>query len=373
MADFKLPPITLKNITNEASEIPWGVQMINAPKVWEKTRGNGVVVAVLDTGVDFNHPDLAGRIIDGRNFTKDYKGDPNNYYDNNSHGTHVAGTIAAITNQQGVVGVAPDVKLLIGKVLDGEGSGTYQSIINGIRWATDWRGPNGERVRVISMSFGGPVDYPPLHDAIKYAVANNVVVVAAAGNEGDGSTNTNEYAYPGMYEEVIEVGAIDSFKRLAPFSNTNHEIDVVAPGVDILSTIPGGQWAKFSGTSMATPHVSAAVALLIAMYETNDKKLSEPEIYQLLLQNTVDLGIDKKGEGKGLVYLKVEEDEKPAPSPQPNPAPTERVYKINLRRIRKKFAVEVGDLQSLSDASKMAEQLAKDLESVEGVKVIYKQ
>lgn len=303
MKKMSLPPVTITNVTPETLDIPWGVQMINAPSVWDKTQGKGVVVAVLDTGCDTNHPDLQGRIIDGRNFTTDYKGNPNNYKDNQGHGTHCAGTIAAISNGSQVVGVAPEVSLLIGKVLDHNGTGSYESIIEGIQWATDWRGPNGERVRIISMSLGAPEDVKGLHDAIKYAVKNNIAVVCAAGNEGDGTFDTDEYAYPGMYQEVIEVGALDNLKQIAGFSNTNDQIDVVAPGVDILSTVPHGKWAKYSGTSMATPHVSAALALLIGLYETHDKELTEPELYQLLIDHTVSLDIDIKAQGKGLVVL----------------------------------------------------------------------
>jgi major intracellular serine protease len=319
--DFKLPPITVSNFTANPNEIPWGVNMVNAPEVWDNTRGEEIVVAILDTGVDTNHPDLQGRIIGGRNFTTDFNGNPNNFFDNQSHGTHVAGTIGAISNDSGVIGVAPEVKLLIGKVLDGQGGGSYDSIINGIKWATKWRGKNGERVRIISMSLGGPVHHPLLHKAIQEAVKADIAVVVAAGNEGDNNTTTNEYAYPGMYQEVIEVGAIDKFKQLAVFSNTNDQIDVVAPGVDILSTVPGG-WANMSGTSMATPHVSAVIALLISMYENEDRKLTEPEIYQLLLDHTVDINIDKRGMGNGLVVLKEKAVEEPTPVAE-EPVPVE--------------------------------------------------
>lgn len=364
MADFKLPPIKVQSVITEVSEIPWGVQMVNAPGVWDKTRGEGVVVAVLDTGIDSSHPDLVGRVIDGRNFTDDYNGNPKNFFDNQSHGTHVAGTIAAVSNNLGVVGVAPDVKLLVGKVLAGDGSGSYDSIIQGIKWAVDWRGPNGERARVISMSLGGPQDFPELHQAIKYAVANDVLVVAASGNEGDGSTRTNEFSYPGAYQEVVEVGAIDYFKQLAEFSNTNDEIDVVAPGVDVLSTIPGGQWAKYSGTSMATPHVSAVAALLIALNETPEKSLKEEDVYQLLLNHAVTLKGDTKGVGRGLAHLSLDE-ESPSPSPTPVEIPNE--YEISVRRNGKKYNVEIGHSLSRDTAENLALQLASDLEKANAI------
>lgn len=374
MADFRLPPITLTGITTDTSEIPWGVQMINAPNVWEKSTGSNVVVAILDTGIDTEHPDLAGRVIGGRNFTSDYNANPNIFKDNQGHGTHCAGTIAAIGNQKGVVGVAPDVKLLIGKILDSSGAGGYQNIINGIRWAADWKGVQGETVRVISMSLGGPQDYPPLHEAIKYAVSKGISVVVAAGNEGDNSTSSSEFSYPGAYSEVIEVGAINSIKSLASFSNTNDEIDVVAPGVDILSTIPGGSYAKMSGTSMATPHVAGALALLIGMNETNGKRLTENEIYQLLIKNTANLNIDKRGEGNGLVFLQVidngvQEPAKPNPVVEPKPVPsdTKREYDIYLRRIGKRYAVEVGSVVDYGQAYKLANQLKTDLNSINNV------
>jgi major intracellular serine protease len=309
--EFKLFPIKVSSVGINPKEIPWGVNAIGAPKLWDKTKGEGIIVAVLDTGIDSKHPDLMNRVVGGRNFTRDYNGDPDNFNDNQSHGTHVAGTIAATVNNMGVIGVAPKVGILVGKVLGGDGSGDYDSIINGIYWAVQWRGKNGERVRIINMSLGGPAHIRELHQAIKYAIANGVSVVCASGNEGDSNTFTNEYSYPGAYEEVIEVGATDSYENLAVFSNTNSTIDVVAPGVRITSTIPSsmGSYSVQSGTSMATPHVSGALALLISYYERrNKKKLTEMEAYNLLIEYTRDLThIRESGDGKGLVDLSLKE------------------------------------------------------------------
>lgn len=301
----ELIPFKVHEIQEEASEIPQGIQMINAPYLWEAgKKGDGVVVAIIDTGCQTDHPDLAGRIIGGRNFTGDYSKNPNKYDDNNGHGTHVAGTIAAIENNAGVVGAAPLVKLLIVKVLDKNGSGSYQSIIDGINYAVAWRGSNGEKVRVISMSLGGPSDVAKLHDAVKNAVANDVLVVCAAGNEGDNNSSTNEYSYPAAYNEATAVGAVDFNKKMATFSDSNDNVDLVAPGVGILSTYIGGKYATLSGTSMATPHVSGAAALIINASESSfQRTLSETELYAQLIKKTVDLGFDKKSQGNGLLDL----------------------------------------------------------------------
>jgi major intracellular serine protease len=308
--NYKLPPFTVESVQDTASEIPWGVQLTNAPTIWNETKGEDIVVCVLDTGIDINHPDLKDRVvadIRGRqNFTMDDQGEPYMVTDYNGHGTHVAGTIAATLNGSGVVGVAPNVKLLIGKVLNGDGVGSMQSIAKGIRWASDWKGANGERVRVISMSLGGSSDDATMHDAIKYAVSKGIAVVCAAGNSGDGNTATNEYGYPAMYPETISVGAIDDQLKLARFSNTNAELDVVAAGVNVPSTYKDGGYATLSGTSMATPHVSGALALLISMYEKRlDKTLTVDEIRQLLKEHCKDIGISVSGEGNGMVDLSI--------------------------------------------------------------------
>src|SRR4051794_17250349 len=137
MSDFHLPPVLQQSTVASVSEIPYGVRMTKAPDWWSNAKGEGVVIAVLDTGCDLNHVDLKGRVIDGRNFTPDYNRDRYNYSDNQGHGTHVAATIAGIENELGVVGIAPAAKLLIGKVLDKDGSGDYNGIVAGIRWAVD--------------------------------------------------------------------------------------------------------------------------------------------------------------------------------------------------------------------------------------------
>ncbi|QCJ42478.1 serine protease [Bacillus sp. S3] len=282
----------------EVTEVPKGVEMIQAPEVWRASRGKGMTIAILDTGCETDHIDLKDRIIGGRNFTKDDRGDQNNYRDYNGHGTHVAGTMAAIFNETGVVGVAPEANLLIVKVLDKKGSGQYEWIINGINYAIE------QKVDIISMSLGGSADVPELHDVIKKAIANGILVVCAAGNEGDGRDSTDELAYPGAYNEVICVGAIGLNRKISEFSNSNKEVDVVAPGESILSTYLNGKYAKLSGTSMATPHVAGALALIKAISnQAFDRNLTEPELYAQLIRRTIPLGNSPKLEGNGMVYL----------------------------------------------------------------------
>ncbi|MGI8313676.1 S8 family peptidase [Halobacillus mangrovi] len=305
MSEMKLIPYRTVEVLQSTSEVPKGVQMVEAEDLWvDSDRGRGSVVAVIDTGCQLDHPDLKGRIIGGRNFTSDYESDPENYADNNGHGTHVAGTIAAIENGEGVVGVAPEASLLVLKVLKGSGSGEYKWIIDAIEYATQWSGPNGEKVRIISMSLGGPDDSEELHEAIKKAVDQDISVVCAAGNEGDGRPSTPEYGYPGAYNEVIQVGAVNENRSLADFTNTNDEIDLVAPGVKVLSTYIEGKYAKLSGTSMATPHVSGGLALLIPLVEKQfERNMTEAEIFAQLVKRTTPLGYTKKAEGNGLMTL----------------------------------------------------------------------
>lgn len=304
----RLIPFQVDEIYKSSNEIPEGVQLIQAPALWEKgKKGEGVVIAIIDTGCQTDHPDLKDRIIGGKNFTSDYKGDPNNYEDNNGHGTHVAGTIAASEDGTGVLGVAPLAKLLILKVLSKNGSGSYKSIIDAINYAVDWTGPNGEKVRIISMSLGGSLSVKKLHEAVKNAVANDILVICASGNEGDNKSETDEYSYPAAYPEAISVGAVDLDKKIAKFSNSNKNVDVVAPGVNILSTYLKSGYAKLSGTSMATPHVSGAAALIInASEEDFQRKLSEAEIYAQLVKKTTSLGYDKRSEGNGIIDLSKE-------------------------------------------------------------------
>lgn len=286
----------------EVMEVPKGVDLIQAPKMWNETKGKGIKIAVLDTGCDLSHPDLKDRITGGRNFTDDDNSDPNVFKDYNGHGTHVAGTIAAYENEAGVIGVAPEADLLIVKVLNKDGSGQYEWIINGIHYAIE------QNADIISMSLGGPADVPELHDAIKAAVKKNILVVCAAGNEGDGDDSTDEFAYPGCYNEVISVGAVNLERDSSEFTNSHNEIDLVAPGEEILSTFLNGKYATLSGTSMAAPHVSGALALIKDLSNKQfERKLSEPELYAQLIRRTVPLGNSPKLEGNGLVYLTVPE------------------------------------------------------------------
>jgi major intracellular serine protease len=303
MRKVKLVPFKVESIEQTSTEIPYGVAQLEAPEIWEKgEQGEGVVVAICDTGIDINHPCLKDQIIGGKNFTG--QGAEDDFTDGNGHGTHVAGIIAGKEDGKGIVGVAPKAKLLICKVLGSDGSGSYQSIIDGINYAASWKGENGERVRIINMSLGGPENDPALEQALLHAISLGIVVVVASGNEGDNNESTYEYSYPAGYRECITVAACDENRKLAAFSNNSLEVDVIAAGVKVLSTYPPSQFARLSGTSMATPHISGTMALLINIGEKEFKRgLTESEIYALLAKSAVSLGYQASSEGHGLPQL----------------------------------------------------------------------
>jgi subtilisin family serine protease len=229
--------------------IPWGVERVHAPAAWDSTKGKGVRVAVVDTGIFSDHPDLQGKVDGGYDtFSKSELKD--NYQDKNGHGTHVAGTIAA--NGARLKGVAPLARLYAVRVLDADGNGTVSGIIDGLVWCAN----NG--IQVANMSLGSDKPSATLQRALRLATAKGVVVVAAAGNSG------GAVGYPAAYPETIAVSASDSNDQIASFSSRGAEVKFVAPGVNIVSSAMGGGYANMSGTSMATPHVTGLAALAVS-------------------------------------------------------------------------------------------------------------
>ncbi len=228
----------------------WGISAFDLPKAWQYTQGEDVVIAVLDTGCDLDHPDLQGNLLEGINFVK--PGTPPD--DDNGHGTHSTGILIAENNGIGMVGVCPKAKVIPIKVLDKRGNGNFLSVAQGITWAAD-RG-----VDIITMSLGSPNKVQQVHKAIKYAASKNVVTFCAAGNAG----NTKEVFYPANYPETISIGAIDENFQRANFSNTGQNLDFMAPGVDIFSTVPDDWYATLSGTSMACPFAVGVAALVLS-------------------------------------------------------------------------------------------------------------
>lgn len=294
-----LVPYEIITIYPSVDNLPSGVNLIGADDFWaiETTKGANVKIAILDTGCDINHPDLKDRIKEVRNFTSEDGGVRFRVDDHDGHGTHVAGTIAASTNNSGLLGVAPNASLYILKVLTHSG-GTIDWLINAINYAIFLR------VDIITMSLGTTYDDPRLHSVIKNAVANNISVVCAAGNSGDGSASTNEVNYPAAYPESICVGSVSDSLIPSSFTNSNDQIDLVAPGEAVVSTYPGNQYAALSGTSMATPHVTGALALIKNWSKNRfGKTLTEAELYTQLIKKTVDLGYDIRLTGSGMVYL----------------------------------------------------------------------
>ncbi|MFM8892450.1 MAG: S8 family peptidase, partial [Planctomycetia bacterium] len=260
---------------------------IDAPEAWDVTTGSrGVVVAVIDSGVDFNHPDLAANMWrnpgetagdgvdnDGNGFVDDVYGwnfaaNTPNVFDDNSHGTHVAGTIGAVGNDgRGVAGVNWQVSIMALKFLDSSGSGSTSAAIAALNYATMMRRTYGVNVVATNNSWGGGGSSPALRAAIAAGSTAGILCIAAAGNEGVNNDVTGSYPANDVGTSGIAVAAVDSSNRLASFSNYGAtRVQVCAPGVGIYSTTPNNGYASYSGTSMAAPHVAGLVALLAAAH-----------------------------------------------------------------------------------------------------------
>lgn len=264
----------------EAAEVPWGIARVNAPNAWAKSKGEGVRVAVVDTGVDLSHPDLKANIAGGYN-ALDSKAPPQ---DDNKHGTHVAGTIAAVLDGKGVVGVAPKARLYAVKVLNKEGRASLTSIIKGLVWCAK------NNMQVANMSLGAPIGSVFMHMAVNYAADHGVVIVAAAGNNG------HRVEYPGGYADVIAVAASDVNDKIADFSSRGSKVEFIAPGVNVRSSVPGGGYESFSGTSMATPHVTGLAALAISRGASGLEGVRAS-----LRRASSSIGLSRNEEGSGLV------------------------------------------------------------------------
>ncbi|MFC5529078.1 S8 family peptidase [Cohnella yongneupensis] len=237
-------------IVNERG-IPWGVRHIGAPSAWSRTTGNRVKVGVIDTGVDFGHPDLRHSLERGINLLHRMELPQ----DDNGHGTHIAGTIAAANQHQGMIGVAPRAQIHPIKAFDYNGTAYVSDIILGIEWCVR----NG--IDVVNMSFGMKTRSRSLYAAVNSAFRSGVLIVASSGNDGrNGSID-----YPARYSHTIAVGATTRQGRIAGFTNRSGLIDVYAPGERIVSAWLRGKHREMSGTSMATSHVTGAVALLLAL------------------------------------------------------------------------------------------------------------
>jgi len=255
------------------SQYQWNLKNIQADSGWKLSKGTqDVSIAILDSGVQLNHPDLQERLLTGFNVNDS----SSNASDDLGHGTHVAGIIGATAdNYEGIAGLSWYNALLPVKVLNGSGAGSTYSVAQGIIWATD------QGAKVINMSLGNYASGDFLHEAIKYAFEHDVVLVAATGND-----NTNRPGYPAAYPEVFAVGATTSTQQRAAFSNYGDYIDVVAPGDSIASTYIGGQYAALSGTSMASPHVAALAGLIRSV----NPALTNVEVMDIMRQTATDLG-----------------------------------------------------------------------------------
>ncbi|WP_044642520.1 S8 family peptidase [Risungbinella massiliensis] len=233
----------------------YGLTYAKAHDAWNYSTGFNLKIAILDTGVQTDHPDLMGKLVTGYNVVNG----TTDVTDISGHGTHVAGICGAVTNNNlGVAGMAPSASIMPIKVLSDNGMGFVNHIAEGIIYAIE------QGCKVINLSLGGPYNSITLQNAINYAWSRGAVVVAAAGNSGSFAAT-----YPATYPNVISVAATNQFDQRAYFSNFGPWVDVAAPGVDILSTYLASNYAFLSGTSMATPFVSGLAAILLAQGRDN--------------------------------------------------------------------------------------------------------
>lgn len=299
LADLKEDPaveFAEPNYQYQLMEIPndpyfpqqWSLPIMMVPQAWEATQGrSSIIVAVVDSGVDLNHPEFAGRLASGFRAEDSIRQEGTTVaQDNNGHGTHVAGIIAAeINNGTGIAGIAGDVKIMPVKVMDATGSGYVSDIADGICWAAE------HGADVINLSLGGESSQT-LTEAIEYAHDLGAIIVASAGNDGD-----EDVLYPAASPHVIGVGATDSNDEIFVYSNWGDGIDISAPGVNIYSTLwenGASGYGYKSGTSMAAPHISGVAALVLSLY---------PELTNDQVEEVIELAADDLGENNWDSYF----------------------------------------------------------------------
>lgn len=269
--------------------VPWGINRVFGDEIysfstWGSSTGTGIRVAILDTGIDRDHEDLT---VAGGTTTVD---DTHWYSDVSGHGTHVAGTVAALDNDLGVVGVAPEVSLYAVKVLSDGGSGTVSSVVAGINWAVD------EGIPILNMSLGSGSSSLTMKEACDAAYLAGHLVVASAGNNGNPGGRGDNVGYPAAYESVIAVAASTINDTRASYSSTGPAVELIAPGSGILSTVPGDKYGTKNGTSMASPHVAGVAALVWAA----NPGLTNAGVRQILRDTAEDLGLSSNHQGHGL-------------------------------------------------------------------------
>ncbi|ADL52405.1 S8 family serine peptidase [Clostridium cellulovorans] len=253
----------------------WYLERLQIPELWSQSTGKGIKIAVLDTGIDSNHEDLVGKVVGGQDFTG-----TGSYLDNNGHGTFVAGIIAADrANNIGISGIAYDSKLLSVKVLNKDGYGDTTTISKGIKWAAD----NG--AKILNLSLGTSKDDAILKEAVNYAVSKGCIIIASSGNYG-----LQGITYPAAYDNVIAVGAINESTQWCYFSNFGQELDLVAPGSKIYSTVPQSinalKYMTYSGTSASTAIVSGEVSLLLS----KQPQLTVKDILSKIKETSIGIG-----------------------------------------------------------------------------------
>ncbi len=263
--------------------IPWGVSKILAPECWDRATGKGTRVGVLDTGVEAGHPDLRDNVEGEFDAINERPGAS----DDNGHGTHVAGIIAALDNGVGVVGVAPEASIYAVKAFDSRGQGHVSDIVQGVEWCL------AQKVDVINMSFGTRESSRALELAIARAADAGITLVAAAGNGG----REGGVLYPGRDPNVIAVAATTPDDTIASFSSSGPEVAVSAPGQDVPSTYKGSTYKTISGTSMACPHVSGIAALILSVAS----RLSREDVRRVICRTARALaGFEPEQQGFGL-------------------------------------------------------------------------
>ncbi len=281
-----------------AQQVGWHVSSYNIPELWKITQGENVTVAVIDSGCDLQHIDLLSSLVPGKNFVEENLPPE----DAGEHGTHCSGIIAANNNDYGVVGVAPNCKIMPIKVLNSFGMGSIEHVEKAIYYAVD----NGADIITMSLGARNPVEN--VRKAMQYANEKKVVCFVAAGNAG----STKNLLYPAAYSECISVGAVDENSMRADFSCTGPNLDFVAPGVKIFSTIPKNSYAFLSGTSMSCPFVVGTAALVLSERKQYDKnaKISIEEYREILKSNALsiknlDQNLDQQGkrfwQGMGII------------------------------------------------------------------------